>query len=180
MADLPWLLLDVDGTLCPLGSGGGEEMLESSGDYGEVRYARAQPARLAALAEPIALSWATSWGHEANDVLSPLFGLPLLPVIEFGDVTFKMGETWKLPVIRRYVKEWPFAWVDDEIGKDAHRWAGKRSVPTLLLDVRPDVGLTQDHVDSLLRFAATVRGSGQASGTVDHVRHGVGDPPETA
>ena len=158
MTGLPLLLLDVDGVLCPLGSGGVEEMLESSGDYGEVRYARALPARLAALGGSFALIWATSWGHQANDVLSPLFGLPLLPVMEFGDVTFKMGETWKLPVIRRYVKERPFAWVDDEIGKDAHRWARRRLVPTLLLDVRPDVGLTQDHVDVLLQFGASVTG----------------------
>jgi hypothetical protein len=155
MTGLPLLLLDVDGVLCPLGSGGGEEMLESSGDYGEVRYARALPARLAALAEPFALTWATSWGHQANDVLSPLFGLPLLPVIEFGDVTFKIGETWKLPVIRRYVQERPFAWADDEIGNDAHRWARRRLAPSLLLDIRPDWGLTQENVDALLHFGAT-------------------------
>jgi len=30
MTDLPWLLLDVDGVLLPLGAGDGEEMVESS------------------------------------------------------------------------------------------------------------------------------------------------------
>jgi hypothetical protein len=100
--------------------------------------------------------WATSWGHEANDVLSPLFGLSALPVIEFGDTSFKIGTTWKLPVIKRFVRDRPFALLDDEIGADAHRWARRRSAPPLLVDVRPGRGLTQDHVDALLQFAATV------------------------
>jgi hypothetical protein len=102
------------------------------------------------------LVWATGWNHEANEKLSPLFGLPLLPVIEFWDVAFKAGTTWKLAPIRRFVRDRPFAWVDDEIGADAHRWARKRPGPTLLLDVRADIGLTSHHVDALLRFAAAV------------------------
>jgi hypothetical protein len=77
-------------------------------------------------------------------------------MVEFGDVAFRVGSTWKLPAIRRYVRARPFAWVDDEIGADAHRWARRRSVPTLLLDIRPDRGLMQNDVDALLQFAATV------------------------
>jgi len=104
---------------------------------------------------------ATSWGQEANDVLCPLWGLPRLPTVEFGDVTFKRGTTWKLPAIRRFLRDRPVAWVDDELGHDAHRWAWRRcrrSVPTLLLDIRPDLGLTQENVDALLNFGATFSG----------------------
>jgi hypothetical protein len=154
MTDLPLLLLDVDGVLCPMGGGDGEAMVESPDNH--VRYARALPERLATLAKAFTLVFATSWGQKANDALCPLFGLPPLPVIGFGGVTFRLGTTYKLPAIRQFVKDRPFAWIDDEIGRDAHRWARRRSVPTLLLDVRPDHGLTADDVHALLQFGAAV------------------------
>ena len=156
MADPALLLLDVDGVLVPVGPGDGTEMVEALGAGGGIRYSAALPARLATLAEMFSLVWCTSWGQEANEVLCPLFGLPPLPVIDFGDLTFRVGQTWKLPTIRTYVRDRPFAAIDDEFGADAHRWASRRSIPTLLLDVRADRGLTQEHVDALLYFAATV------------------------
>jgi hypothetical protein len=76
MTDLPLLLLDVDGVLCPMGGGDGEAMVESPDNH--VRYARALPARLATLAKAYTLVWATSWGQEANDALCPLFGALVL------------------------------------------------------------------------------------------------------
>jgi hypothetical protein len=55
-----------------------------------------------------------------------------------------------------YVKERPFAWIDEEIDRDAHHCARRRPVSTLLLDVRADRGLTQDRIDPLPQFAANV------------------------
>ena len=139
-ARIALLLLDVDGVLCPMGAGDGGDMVECSGADGGIRYARALPARLATLAKAFTLVWATSWGQEANDVLCPVFGLPPLPVIDFGELNFRVGQTYKLRAVRQFVRQRPFAWLDDELGRDAHRWAQKRAVPTLLVDIRADRG----------------------------------------
>ena len=82
-------------------------------------------------------------------------GLPPLPVVEFPtEDHFDPGVSWKLAAVERYVRARPFAWLDDELGLDVDRWAAERGTPSLLLDVRPDHGLTEDHVETLLAFAA--------------------------
>jgi hypothetical protein len=75
-----------------------------------------------------------------------------LPYIRF-DEGAAPHEGWKLPSIRRYVGDRPFAWVDDDISLEAHRWAERRSAPTLLLDIGADCGLGEEDVERLLAFA---------------------------
>lgn len=55
--------------------------------------------------------------------------------------------------MRRFAGERALAWVDDELGHDAHAWATAREAPTLLIDVRADRGLSAQDVDELLAFA---------------------------
>lgn len=153
----PLLLLDVDGVLCPLGPGGGEPMIECQAGFQEVRYAAALPERLATLSQSFRLVWATGWGASANAHLTGPFGLPPLPVIDLTDAEFSLGEGWKTRAVREWVGKRPFAWIDDELGDDAHAWAARREVPTLLLDIDASRGLQAEHVDELLVFAERCR-----------------------
>jgi hypothetical protein len=64
--------------------------------------------------------------------------------------------TWKLPSISDWVRNdvaplEKVVWVDDELDEDAFAWAEKRG-NTLLLKPDPAVGLTRDHVDTILAF----------------------------
>ena len=99
------------------------------------------------------LVWATSWEHAANRALAPVLGLPELPVVSFAGSSAPPGRTWKLPSVKRFIGDRPMAWVDDDLGRDAHAWAQKRTQPTLLLDINPSWGLAEAHVDILIEFA---------------------------
>lgn len=149
----PLLLLDVDGVLCPFGGDCDAGLLHGPTGVEHIRYAAQLPCRLERLAEHFQLVWATAWEDEANDVLADALRLPQLPVIRFDDSTGP-GESWKLPAIRRFVRDRPFAWIDDDIGFDAHAWAAGRGVPTLMLDILADRGLLEPDVARLLAFAA--------------------------
>jgi hypothetical protein len=157
----PLLLLDVDGVLFPLGDRADCEVRPVPG-HEHLRYGVETGARLRSLLPVFKLVWATSWEHEANEVVAPLFGLPPLPVVVFDDEAGE-GESWKLPAIKAYVGDRPFVYVDDDIGNDALAWAKDRSAPTLLLPVAGDRGLAAADVDALVAFAASV-GDAPANG----------------
>ncbi|GAB2518337.1 HAD domain-containing protein [Nocardia heshunensis] len=106
------LFLDVDGTLLPLD--------------------RPDPSRLSSglgerlLALNCELRWATGWGNRANVVLSPLLGLPQLPVVTLppyplGDY-FPDGLHWKTRTLVRLAAGRPFIWVDNEIRDQDRIW----------------------------------------------------------
>jgi HAD domain in Swiss Army Knife RNA repair proteins len=149
----PLLLLDVDGVLCPIGPGPGDRMRTLVVDEYCVIFSEKLPARLSSLSERFALVWATSWEHAANQHLAPALGLSELPVISFAGLSARPGRTWKLRAVRRFIGEHPIAWVDDDLGRDAHAWAEKRPQLTLLIDINPSWGLAEAHVDILVEFA---------------------------
>lgn len=159
----PLLLLDVDGVLCPIGPGPDEPMRTVTVDEFPITFSAKLPSRLADLNERFALIWATSWEDDANWSLASVLGLPELPLIRFAGSSARPGQTWKLPAVRRFVGDRPLAWVDDELGADAHVWARRRAIPTLLLDVNPAWGLADAHVDALVTFADRL-----AAGRDDH------------
>ena len=144
MTDRPLLFLDVDGTLLPFGgsagpSDDGENPLLAGLDAGHGR-------RLAAL--PCDLVWATTWMHDANEVLAPRLGLPPLPVVDWPDDEDDDGRLhWKTRRLVEWAAGRRFVWLDDEITDADRRWvAGNHSASALLHRVDARRGLTDaDH-----------------------------------
>jgi len=111
--------------------------------------------RVATLAEHFELVWATGWEERANDHLPHLLKLPFreLPCLTFDGRAVFGSAHWKLEAIEEYAGERPAAWIDDNLNEDCHAWAMRRAAPTLLVETSPPVGLTDEHVSELVRWA---------------------------
>ena len=148
----PVLLLDVDGVLCPYFTDEPIDGYEQH-DVGPVSVwiNREHGVWLQGLAEAYELVWATTWEHDAPEVLGPVLGLPEMPVIEFTHGA--ANKTWKIADVDAFIGDRPAAWLDDELGPDADAWADQRSGRTLLVRVDATVGLEESHIDDLRAFA---------------------------
>lgn len=151
----PPLFLDVDGPLNPYAASrddlhrAGYRSLGLSGVLLHPGHGRAL------LDLPYTLVWATTWEHAANDVLSPLLGLPRLPVVEWPEAAPAYGAlSFKTPTLVDRARGRPFAWVDDDID-DADRAfvADHHDAPALLHRVDPAVGLTPGDFAALAAWA---------------------------
>ncbi|PSM44416.1 hypothetical protein C6Y14_05095 [Streptomyces dioscori] len=159
----PVLFLDVDGPLIPFGrstDGGSPAPPPSGNPPGNPLLGRLDPTvgpRLLALG--CELVWATTWLDDANEVVAPRIGLPVLPVVRWPDASADAssptaadegprglhglhGLHWKT----RHIVDWagrrPFIWVDDEIGAMDRLWVdAQRREPSLLHRVDPGEGL---------------------------------------
>lgn len=165
--DKPLILLDVDGPLNPWGAKPTRRpegyttiyVQENVGVYrGEPMYSKRRlrvwlnpehgPMLLAFVEKHDAeLVWATTWEADANKHISPVIGLPDLPVIEW---TWK-AHHWKFDGVLDYVGTRPFVWFDDDFAMfplEKHWFEGKRGrAPGRLHWVDPKIGLTQDDLD---------------------------------
>ena len=111
--------------------------------------------RLVRLAEAFELVWATGWEERANEHLPFILKLPFrdLPCLVFdGRAVFGTAH-WKVEAIDEYAGDRPAAWVDDNLTEECHAWAGGRAAPTLLVETRPEEGLTEGQVEDLLTWA---------------------------
>ncbi|WP_236647963.1 MULTISPECIES: HAD domain-containing protein [Micromonospora] len=140
LTDRPLLFLDVDGTLLPFG-GAASPMGDDANPLLAGLDAEHGP-RLAAL--PCDLVWATTWMHDANEVLAPRLGLPQLPVVDWPDDEDDGGRLhWKTRRLVEWATGRRFAWVDDEITDADRTWvAVNHSASALLHRVDPRRGLT--------------------------------------
>lgn len=158
------LFLDVDGPLIPFGGEPGEyEDRERSGAT------RVRPWRLAVhpllrrldprdgarlLALPCELVWASIWMEEANDVVSPVLGLPTLAVVTWAGTSDEPGTLhWKTRELVGYAAGRPFVWLDDEVGDADRDWvATHHPAPALLHRVDPRTGLTDEDFAAVSRW----------------------------
>ena len=111
-------------------------------------------ARLQRLLPHYELIWATGWEDRANDYLLLMLGLPPLPVLHFGRSARFGSAHWKLDPIGSYAAGRALAWIDDSLDESCHQWAADRPEPTLLVHTLSAVGLEDDHVESLIEWAA--------------------------
>ncbi|AXE24392.1 hypothetical protein C0216_13840 [Streptomyces globosus] len=155
----PIVFLDVDGPLIPFGAS--EQELPGGypaygpADEGNPLLARLDPAlgaRLSAL--PGRLVWATTWSDDANAVVGPRLGMPVLPVVRWEHGGGRSGH-WKLPSLLAWAAGRPFVWVDDEIREADRAWVGEcHPGPALLHRVDARFGLRDAdfaRVDAWLR-----------------------------
>jgi len=158
----PALLLDVDGVLCPFGA--------SKTPDGYSRYAirenwaylsPANAHRLTRLRQHFDLRWCTAWGDQANEHLLDFHNLQPLPLIRFeGRRHDPKAPHWKMPWIKAWARQKPFAWIDDEINDEVVAWAEKRTAdghPTLALCIPYDEGLGDQHVTALEEWARSLQ-----------------------
>lgn len=163
----PLLLLDVDGVLCPFeGHLRLEAILGNEVEYpgftfdpwARVFWCQEIADRVTRLMDKFEIHWCTGWQEEANDVISPLHGLPRFPVVPILTLDLEPGHChWKQGAIEAYIEnhypDRPYAFVDDEINRDGETYGKMQNVPTLWLPTHHHTGLTDEHVEKLEKFA---------------------------
>lgn len=174
----PLLLLDVDGPLNPFAAkptrrpeGYATYRLEQGwspegriarwGEQGMRVWLNKEHGReLLALTDVVDLVWCTMWNELANHLISPVLGLPELPVIE---VQYKHDtkHIFKLDAVDGYVDELPFAWFDDDFMPADMEWAKLRNAdcsPTLLAPIDPRRGLIASDFSAVRAWAESIDG----------------------
>jgi hypothetical protein len=99
-------------------------------------------AHLLGLSEQFELVWCSGWEEKANDHLPHLLGLPAAPFLSFDRSVGRANAHWKLDAIDDYAGERALAWIDDALNAACHEWAQARKAPTLLVETKPEHGLT--------------------------------------
>ena len=158
----PLLLIDVDGVISLFGFDpaqpppGRFEMVDGiahllSATAGE------SLRRLHQVFEPV---WCTGWEEKANEYLPHALGLEAsFPYLNFAGATPSIAGHWKLTAIDEYAgRSRPVAWIDDGHDERCRQWAADRPGPTRLISTDPATGLTADHVEELLAWAAQADG----------------------
>jgi hypothetical protein len=158
----PILFVDVDGVISLFGFAPGAEQLPGPLHWID-GIAHFIPdvisERLVRLAESFELVWATGWEERANEHLPYILGLPFseLPYLTFDGRAVFGSAHWKIDAIAEYAGERPAAWIDDNIDQTCRAWAEGRSAPTLIVQTDTAIGMTDAHVEELVRWAGGLR-----------------------
>lgn len=157
----PLLLVDVDGVISLFGFD------QTEPPEGRLTFVDGLPhyistsagARLERLHQAFECVWCTGWEERADEHLPYLLGLPA----GWAHLTFPEEPAddahWKLSAIEAYAgRERPVAWIDDSHDAGCETWAAGRPGPTLLIGTDPAVGITDEHVETLLSWARAASG----------------------
>lgn len=155
MGPMP-VFLDVDGVLSPLPPVRlHPDLRPLTGGRGFIADMLHNPHLTRALADlhardVIAITWLTTWEHEANRDLAPLLRWPPLPTITRPQ-TLASARGWKADAIETHApKSGPYVWVDDDISPTVRdhyrRLHGARA---LLLAPDRGTGITRAHLTAL-------------------------------
>ena len=154
--DRPILFLDVDGVISLFGfpTGGPPPGVFHSIDGIPHCIGDRAADLIARRGERFELVWATGWEEKANEYLPHLLGMPGdLPVLTFDGRAVFGSAHWKLGAIDAYAGDRPAAWIDDFVDDECRAWAERRQAPTLIIEAESAIGLTEEHVEELLRWA---------------------------
>ncbi|MEV4056682.1 HAD domain-containing protein [Amycolatopsis sp. NPDC049688] len=153
----PLLFLDIDGPLIPFGRSSGQYETFPNADLGNPLLSRVDPSlgpRLLALG--CDLVWATTWLADANECVSPLLGLPELPVLDVPEGDDR-GLHWKTRPIVEWAAGRPFAWLDDETTGADRAWVVRHHPgPALVHTVEASTGLTGQDFTTIATWRRTV------------------------
>lgn len=105
----------------------------------------------------VEIIWSTTWGHMANQLISPVMGLPTNlrvtgePPLDQG---FHDESWWKFPLVQKIVEQEqrPFIWIDDDIPwcPEATEWAKEMNdggIPNLMIPPVMQYGLQKNLLD---------------------------------
>lgn len=137
----PWLLIDVDGVIIPLGHGArGSTITGYAPGRGGVLIAEDTPAILREAAKTFRLAWCTSWSDDANDYLCAHLGISPLPVVPLTMArNFRQAKGDGAQAWSRKHRAASVIWWDDEA-------AAKDAPGVTIIPVEPDLGLQRTHL----------------------------------
>jgi len=152
----PLLLVDFDGVLNPFAA--------PSCPYGFVEYGVEQfpgedPVRLnhehagwlRQLAAIYDEAWVSACAEDLSHYCGILIGLDPMPKVPMPPPPF--DPDLKVSAVDAYAGQRIVAWLDDNFGEPARRWARERSAPTMLIDVDPAIGFTHEMVTRLTEWS---------------------------
>jgi hypothetical protein len=159
----PILLIDVDGVISLFGAlqtgpAADSALLPALVDGVPHFLSRRAGERLRSLSDVFECVWCTGWEERAEEHLPRLLGLPGgWPHLVFAEVPLPDAH-WKLAAIDAHAgPSRALAWIDDAHDARCIAWAKARPGPTLLVGTHPEEGLTGEHADRLLAWAAALR-----------------------
>jgi hypothetical protein len=139
----PLLLVDIDGVISLFGGQLGTQAGSFHAIEGIPHFLSSiAAAHLLDLAAQFELVWCSGWEEKANEHLPHLLGLPAAPFLSFERSVGRANAHWKLAAIDGYAGERALAWIDDALNAACHEWAHARIAPTLLVETKPELGLT--------------------------------------